>query len=570
MKIGTYALIVTVALCLSIKANDRPNIVLIMTDDQGYGDLSVMGNPVLDTPHIDSLSYSGASMDTFYVSPVCSPTRASLMTGRYNYRTRLVDTFKGRSMMEPEEVTVAEVLREAGYQNGIFGKWHLGDNYPMRATDQGFHESLIHLGGGLGQPSEPRENGRRYTDAILFHNNVQVQTYGYCTDVYFDAAIDFIDDAIASEEPFFAYIPTNAPHSPYHDVPEALYRKYKSKDLSPILLGNENDADTVARVFAMVENVDQNVGKLLGHLNRRQIAENTIVIFMVDNGPNTQRYVVNSRGKKNEVHDGGIRSPFFFRWPAEIEPGNRNDRIAAHIDVMPTLLEAAGVTFPNDHPFDGRSILPLLKGERVDWPNRSLVLQIHRGNEPIPLHHIAVREQRWKLVHPTGFRHDKMPENVPLELYDMVADPGETNNLYEKRPEIARRLKQTYDNWFEDVSNTRPENYDPPRIVLGTEHETSTTLSTQDRRETEEGGEWLLEFRNGKSYDIEFLWKEPIAGAQIELRVGSKRKTLTVPNNSDTAFLKNISVPNGKQALSAKVVKGGKDATPYHIILHQL
>ena len=140
-------------------------------------------------------------------------------------------------------------------------------------------------------------------------------------------------------------------------------------------------------------------------------------------------YVVNSRGKKNEVHDGGIRSPFFFRWPAEIEPGNRNDRIAAHIDVMPTLLEAAGVTFPNDHPFDGRSILPLLKGERVDWPDRSLVLQIHRGNEPIPLHHIAVREQRWKLVHPTGFRHDKMPENVPLELYDMVADPGETKNL---------------------------------------------------------------------------------------------------------------------------------------------
>ena len=162
-------------------------------------------------------------MDTFYVSPVCSPTRASLMTGRYNYRTRLVDTFKGRSMMEPEEITIAEVLGEAGYRTGIFGKWHLGDNYPMRATDQGFHESLIHLGGGLGQPSEPRENDRRYTDAILFHNNVQVQTYGYCTDVYFDAAIDFIDDAIASEEPFFAYIPTNAPHSPYHDVPEALY-----------------------------------------------------------------------------------------------------------------------------------------------------------------------------------------------------------------------------------------------------------------------------------------------------------------------------------------------------------
>ena len=163
-----------------------------------------------------------------------------------------------------------------------------------------------------------------------------------------------------------------------------------------------------------------------------------------------------------------------------------------------------------------------------------------------------------------------MPENVPLELYDMVADPGETNNLYEKRPEIARRLKQTYDDWFADVSNTRPDNYDPPRIVLGTKFETSTTLSTQDRRETEDGGEWLLDFRNGKFYDIEFLWKEPVASAQLELQIGSTIETLTVPNNSDTAFLKNISIPDGEQTLSAKVLKGSSDATPYHIILHQL
>lgn len=569
MTFKRFLSLLTLTTCAAAFTDDRPNIVLIMTDDQGYGDLSSMGNPVLDTPHIDSLAREGASMDTFYVSPVCSPTRASLMTGRYNYRTRLVDTFKGRSMMEPEEFTIAEALKEAGYKTGIFGKWHLGDNYPMRATDQGFDESLIHMGGGLGQPSEPRENQRRYTHAILFHNNEPIQTYGYCTDVYFDGALDFIDASIEADRPFFTYIATNAPHSPYHDVPDALYQKYKNKDLSPILLGNENDADTVARVFAMVENIDQNVGKLLAHLDRRQIGDNTIVIFMVDNGPNTRRYVVNSRGKKNEVHDGGIRSPFYVRWPAQLKAGTRSDRIAAHIDVMPTLLEAADASLPYDHPFDGRSILPLLKGETADWPDRSLVLQIHRGNEPIPLHHIAVREQRWKLVHPTGFGNEHMPPDVPLELYDMENDPGETNNLFEARPAIAQRLVQTYERWFEDVSSTRPDNYAPPRIILGTRHETRTTLSTQDRRETPDGGEWLLRFEGNRPYDVEFLWKEPVSNLELELSIGHVRKTLVVDSATDTARIQRVRIPSGNASLSTRVLKGNQRDAPYHIVFHR-
>ena len=550
-------------------AQERPNIVLIMTDDQGYGDLSIMGNPVLETPHIDSLAREGASMDTFYVSPVCSPTRASLMTGRYAYRTRLVDTFKGRSMMDPEEFTIAEALSGAGYKTGIFGKWHLGDNYPLRATDQGFQESLIHLGGGLGQPSEPRENNRRYTNAILFRNNKQVQTQGYCTDVYFDGAIEFIDQSLEAKKPFFTYIATNAPHSPYHDVPEALYRKYKNKDLSPVLLGNDKDADTVARVYAMVENIDQNVGKLLAHLDKREVARNTIVIFMVDNGPNTRRYIGPSRGKKNEVHDGGIRAPFFMRWPAQLKAGAHNDRIAAHIDVMPTLLEAAQVTLPPNHPFDGRSILPLLKGESPEWLDRSLILQIHRGDAPTPLHHIAVREQRWKLVHPTGFSNDIMPSDIPFELYDMEVDPGETNNLYEQRPEIAKRLMQTYERWFADVSSTRPDNYAPPRIILGTPHETHTTLSTQDMRATDDGGAWLLNFENNKTYDVEFLWKEPVANLSLELQIGNIRKVLNVISATDTARIQNIKIPNGDAPLSARILKGNKKQAPYHIVLIQ-
>ena len=556
-------------ICSIAFADDRPNIVLIMTDDQGYGDLSSMGNTVLDTPHIDSLAHQGASVDTFYVSPVCSPTRASLMTGRYSYRTRLVDTFKGRSMMEPGEYTIAEALVESGYRTGIYGKWHLGDNYPMRPTDQGFDESLIHLGGGLGQPSEPRENKRRYTNPILFYNNQSIQTYGYCTDVYFDGAINFIDESLKAKRPSFTYIATNAPHSPYHDVPEALYQKYKNRDLSPILLGNNQDTDTVARVFAMIENIDQNVGKLLAHLDKRRIAENTIVIFMVDNGPNTRRYVANSRGKKNEVHDGGIRSPFYIRWPAQIDAGTRVEKVSAHIDVMPTLLEAAQATLPSDHPFDGRSILPLLKGDSANWPDRSLILQIHRGDEPIPLHHIAVREQRWKLVHPTGFGNSSMAPNVPLELYDMVSDPAETKNLFEEHPEIANRLTQTYENWFADVSSTRPDNYAPPRITLGTEYETSTTLSTQDRRETQSGGEWLLQFEGRRQYDVEFLWKENVSDLDLELKIGDILSTLTIESATDTARIQKLRIPSGEASLSTRVLKGNKKNNPYHIVLHR-
>lgn len=375
-------------------AGQRPNLIVIMTDDQGYGDLGATGNPLIRTPNIDAMAAESASMSNFYVSPVCSPTRACLMTGRYNHRTRVVDTFKGRSMMEPEETTVAEALRDGGYATGIFGKWHLGDNYPLRPIDQGFDEALVHRGGGLGQPSEPFENDRRYTDAILFHNGQQVQTEGYCTDVYFQAAMEFIERSQGSDQPFFIYLPTNAPHSPYHDVPQELYDYYRSIDLSPVLNGHAKDADVVARVFAMIENVDQNVGRLRQHLRQLGIADNTLVMFLVDNGPNTPRFVGPFRGKKSNVHEGGIRSPLFVHWPARLTPRTTSDRIAAHIDIMPTLLDAADVDLPADVHLDGRSLLPLLEGRAESWPDRHLVLQAHRGDRPVPFHNFAIRTQQ--------------------------------------------------------------------------------------------------------------------------------------------------------------------------------
>ena len=538
----------------------RPNIVLIMTDDQGYGDLSIHGNPVLETPHIDALARGGATMKNFYVSPVCSPTRASLLTGRYNYRTRVIDTFKGRSMMDPAEVTVAEALRGGGYATGIFGKWHLGDSYPMRATDQGFEEALTIRGGGLAQPSDPIENNRRYTDPIVFHNNRQMQAKGYCTDVYFDGALAFIETAQRAGRPFFAYITPNAPHDPVHDVPPALYAKYKAKDLTPAL-GQTKDADHLARVYAMVENIDQNVGRLMARLKTQDLLANTIVIFMCDNGPATLRYVGHMRGKKTEPLEGGVRTPFYAHWPARLKPGAGSDRIAAHIDMMPTLLEAAGVALPTGIKLDGRSILPLLEGRAMDWPDRTFVFQSHRGNRPSPLHNMTVLTQRWKLVRPSGHGRETAPNDAPFELYDIGADPMESNNLAAAQPDVFQRLRAAYDAWFADVSTTRPDNFAPPRIIIGTDHETSTTLTRQDWRvpdvgDTNREGTWLLRAERAAEYSVELRWLKPIGPGPVELRAGEMTRTIDVREATDRVAIEGVRIPKGDLELVATQGQG--------------
>ena len=374
-------------------ALEPPNIIIVMTDDQGIGDLGVTGNPLIDTPNIDRLAAEGAHMTTFYVSPVCAPTRASLMTGRYNYRTRVVDTHIGRAMMEPEEITLAEVLRDAGYATGLFGKWHLGDNYPMRPQDQGFEEVLMHRGGGIGQPSDPPAGENKYTDPVLFENGVEKSFEGYCADLYFDHAMAWLEREHRAGRPFFAYIATNTPHSPYHDVPDDLYHKYRDRDLSEIMLSDDDDADIVARIFAMVENIDQNVGRLLDRLDVLDIADDTIVIFLTDNGPNTLRYVGDLRGMKSHVHGGGIRTSFFVRWPARVEAGRQIDTMAAHIDVMPTLLEATGVEPPSGVTIDGVSFAPELEGRTNDRADRALFIQTHRGDVPQMYHNVSIHHR---------------------------------------------------------------------------------------------------------------------------------------------------------------------------------
>jgi arylsulfatase A-like enzyme len=466
--------------CLAQSSQRPPNIVVVMSDDQGIGDFGCAGNLVLDTPRLDAFSAQCPKLSRFYVSPVCSPTRASLMTGRYNYRTRVVDTWIGRSMMEPDEVTIAELLRDSGYRTGIFGKWHLGDCYPMRPQDQGFDVSLVHRGGGLAQPSEPPANGRRYTDPILFQNGEQVATKGYCTDVYFDAALGFIDAAIAKGRPFFTYIATNAPHGPFHDVPEDLLEKYRARDLGSVAIGREPNIDRIARVFAMVENIDQNFGRLMDHLDAREVTEDTIVVFLCDNGPIAGRYVDGLRGSKTSVYEGGIRSPLWIRWPGKLSPDVRSDRIAAHIDVLPTLCEMAKVPLPTNRVIDGRSLLPLLAGEPGQWADRYLVLQTHRGDVPVAEHHFAVVGQQYKLLRHSGFGRMNPQAGAPFGLFDLTEDPGEASDIAAEHPLEVARMRQFYRDWFDDVSSTRGDNYAKPRIHVGTEMESRTTLTRQD------------------------------------------------------------------------------------------
>ncbi len=565
----------------------RPNIIVIMTDDQGYGDLGCHGNAVLDTPNLDRLAGESARLEHFYVSPVCSPTRASLLTGRYAYRTRVIDTWIGRSMMDPGEATIAEMLGSVGYRTGIFGKWHLGDCYPMRASDQGFETSLVHRGGGLAQPSEPRENARRYTDPILFENDRAVRTSGFCTDVYFDAAIDFVETA--KDDPFFVYLAPNAPHTPLHDVPDALREKYLGRDLAAVLPEGSDQREQVAAVYAMVENIDHNVGRLLAALEASGRADDTIVVYLHDNGPQQPRFNGGLRGTKGTVWEGGIRSPLFVRWPGRVVPGPRRVGFGAHIDIVPTLLEFADVTPPAALKLDGTSLAPLLRDdvESDDWPERSLVLQVHRGDTPLHGHHVAVRGPRFKLVRPTGFGR-REPENAdaPWQLYDLAADPAETSDVASEHPEVVRSMLSFYDDWFADVSATRPNNYAPPRIVVGSGLAPETVLTKQDwRRLAGNGwgsdGEWLLSFAGDHRHDIRVIARRPLRDVRAVLRVGDIEREMRLAGPTDTIVFEDVEVPAGNATLRVLLIDGdrppaddggagaaaGRRVVPYHVIV---
>jgi arylsulfatase A-like enzyme len=554
-------------------AGRRPNVVVILTDDQGYGDLGSSGNTVLRTPRLDRLARQSVRWEYFYVSPVCTPTRASLMTGRYNYRTRAIDTYRGRAMMEPSEVTVAEMLRPAGYATGIFGKWHLGDCYPMRPRDQGFEESLVHRGGGIAQPADPPGAEGKYTDPMLLHNGRLVQTQGYCTDVYFREGMRWAETAARQGRPFFLYLATNCPHSPYRDVPREKYEYYKRQriaaDVFPPSPGHPHaprpDADVLARVYAMIDNIDENVGRLDDWLAKTGLADNTLVFFLTDNGEATAGYNAGLRGHKADVYEGGIRSPLFVRWPAKLKPRLVERRIAAHIDLTPTILDACGVSTPREVRFDGRSLLPLLARDVPDWPDRTLFFQAHRGDVPVAWHNAAVRTDRWKLVRNSGFGRTEPPPGAPWELFDMASDPYEMRDATAAHPEVVARLKARYAAWFADVGRTRPDNYAPPRIPLGASGDEPVVLSRQDWRGADWGpndrGHWEVSVARGGDYRVTVRFQAGARDETLRLACGEARAEKTVAAGVGQTVFDGVRLTPGPARLEA-FLSGGAESKP--------
>lgn len=446
-------MLVAVSAFTEIHAADKPNIVIVITDDQGYGDLSCHGNKVLKTPNIDKLHSESVRLLDYHVAPTCSPTRAAFLTGHWTNRTGVWHTIMGRSMLRENEVTLGQIFKDAGYSTGMFGKWHLGDNYPFRPEDRGFDEVMRHGGGGVGQTPDFWDNA--YFDGSYFHNSKPEPVKGFCTDVWFDYAKKFIKSQKKAGKPFLTYIATNAPHGPMHAPPEF------SKPYEHLGVGTAN-------FLGMIANIDRNVGLLRSFLADEGLAENTIFIFTTDNGTSSGDKVFNAgmRGKKGSEYDGGHRVPFFIHWPGGNLTGGRDvEPITAYVDVVPTLIELCDIAAPKGVKFDGTSIKSLLHGiEEETWPDRILVTDSQRVKDPIKWRKSAVMTSRWRL-------------NNGKELYDMYADPGQKVNVATDHPEVVTRLTEFYDDWWAELLPTFKQDV---AIYLGHESGNPATLTCHD------------------------------------------------------------------------------------------
>lgn len=546
-------------------ADRRPNVVIVISDDQGYGDLGVHGNRWLQTPHLDRFAGQSVELTNFHVSPVCSPTRASLMTGRYNYRTGVVDTFLGRSLMFADETTLAEMLAGAGYTAGIFGKWHLGDNYPMRAIDQGFGEALVLKGGGLRQPSDP-PGGRGYFDPPLMHDGRLEASSGYCSDIFASAAARFIEQN--RSRPFFVYLAFNAPHAPL-EVPEEDVEPYRQMHLTSDDWSGQGhppdgpfDAEQTAKVYGMVANLDRNFGRLMAKLDELNLTDDTIVVFLTDNGPQQVRYNAGLHGRKGSVYEGGIRVPCFVRWPGRLTAGRRVDPLSAHIDLAPTLLEACGLKPPADVRFDGRSVWPLLAGESGDWPQRTLFFQWHRGDRPEPLRACAAMTDRWKLIQPRG-AGDNVPPCTVCELYDLLHDPFEQHDVAADHPDIVARLTREYEAWFDAMRGER--DFALPRIAVGSEHENPVVLTRQDWRGPRAGwnpgdvGHWDVEVVRPGEYDLTLYFSTAIAGT-ARCKIRGRELSHTIESQAEEHTFSAVELPAGPDCIEAWIEDDGRSA----------
>lgn len=436
-------------------AASPPNVIVVITDDQGYGDLSCHGNPVLETPGMDKLHEQSVRLTNFHVDPTCAPTRGALMTGKYSHRARVWHTIAGGNCMRATETTMADVLKANGYRTGCFGKWHLGASYPFRPMDRGFDEWLGQGDGGTGTTADWFTNDR--VNDMFIHNGKWEQHDGWAPEVLFDKAMEFMK---RSDRPFFTYLATYVPHSPVTIPNQAWADKYRGK-----VKLNE------AYFFAGIEGVDRQIARLNTFLEKEGLADNTILIFMTDNGATGGRFVYNAgmRGHKGMVYDGGHRVPFFIRWPnGKLAHGKDVNTLTAHIDVLPTLIDLCGLTPPKNPGFDGRSFKELLTHPKAATPERSLVVERQRTITPAKWTQYAVMTERWRMLQEKG--------DAPL-LYDMQADPGQQTAVASAHPEVVQSLKADYEQYWQHVS---PGDREVARPIIGTPHETETLLHASD------------------------------------------------------------------------------------------
>ena len=569
-------------------AANRPNVLLVMTDDQGYGDLACLGNPILETPRLDALYEEAVRLTDFHVSPTCSPTRAALMSGRNAHHAGVWHTIMGRSMMRPEEVTLAEMFRANGYATGHFGKWHLGDNFPLRPQDQGFEEVLMHGGGGIVQT--PDHFGNDYFDDVYLRNGVPEQHEGFCTDVWFREAMRFIARSREQGRPFFCYLPTNAAHGPFW-APEEYEAKYRDDPRVPN-----------AGFYGMIDNLDVNVGRILDFLDAEGLADDTIVVFLTDNGStfgarDGKGFNAGMRGHKGSHYEGGHRVPCFIRWPGGgLTGGYDVDILAAHFDLYPTFQELCGLTRPAGPELHGRSLVPPLRGLRSAWPERAIVVDSQRRELMEEGRNFAVMTPGWRWCRGN-------------ELYDLRSDPGQTTNVADQHPEVVARMQAEYEAYWDSLA---PRNETYVRIVLGDDAQNPARLTAHDwhtdnqgvpwhqshvRRGEELNGSWAVEVARAGRYRIELRrWPREVGlpidaplpddpwladnrlqtpGAAIDvvqarLRIGEVDETVdVVPGRSEVGF--EVELPAGPAELRTWLIDAdGGERGAYYLYVERM
>ena len=538
------------------QAAKRPNVVLVITDDQGYGDLSCHGNPVLKTPNLDKLHSESVRLTDYHVAPTCSPSRAALITGHWTNRTGVWHTIMGRSMLRANEVTIGKILGDGGYHTGMFGKWHLGDNYPYRPEDRGFQEVLRHGGGGVGQTPDFWDNA--YFDGSYFHNGKAVPAKGFCTDVFFDYAKRFINKVKDDEKPFFVYLCTNAPHGPMHS-PEKFSEPYTKQGVN------------VGNFFGMIANIDHNVGQMRAFLKKKGLAENTIFIFTTDNGTSSGANVHNNgmRGRKGSEYDGGHRVPFFMHWPkGGLTKGRDVDMITSYVDIVPTLIDYCDVPSPKGVKFDGVNIRPLIEGKGSNWPDRILITDSQRVRDPIKWRKSAVMTDQWRLIN-------------GKELYDIKVDPSQKKDVASANPAVVKRLTKRYDAWWDEIVPTFGK---PTAIYLGAKAPLANpvTLTCHDwiadsltpwnqrhirSAEKRPGytGFWAVDVKSAGNYTVELRrWpKESDRAITAELKAGAEvpgaKAFRAIPGKSFGAVKAHLKL--GGQELTLPVKEGAKSVT---------